>query len=63
MYLKTLVPAYVDGRLMFLFENYVGTGSIEYLGLVTREQVEFLAEYLFSELTFPVDVTVGPQHI
>jgi hypothetical protein len=48
---------------MFLFENYVGTGSTECFGSVTREEVEFLAEYLFSELTFPVDVTAGPQRI
>jgi hypothetical protein len=48
---------------MFLFENYVGTGGTERLGFLTREWVEFLAEYLFSELTFPVDVTAGPQHI
>lgn len=54
---------YVDGRLMFLIENYVGADSIERLGSVTREQVEFLAEYLFSELTFLVDVTAGPQYI
>jgi hypothetical protein len=60
MYHNTLVPAYADRKLMFLFKNYVGTGSIERLGLVARE---FWAEYLFSELTFPLDVTAGHQHI